>query len=157
MEKELKERIAKAEEGDAAAMLELARYYDKNEKIDEAVRMYERAANQDDNEEVRVNAQFELALCLYNKRNTEESKKKAVKLFEKAARQGHAESQCLFGWCHHIGSFVEKSDEEAVKWYEQAAKQADCPKSRYKILQTELICSIIITEIQNREISLCHT
>ncbi len=48
---------------------------------------------------------------------------KAVKLYRKAAEQGHANAQFCLGCCYFEGKGVEEDKTEAVKWYRKAAEQ----------------------------------
>ena len=55
----------------------------------------------------------------------EEDFTEAVKLFSKAAEQGHIKAQYYLGVCYYNGSGVEKDYTQAVKWYRKAAEQGD--------------------------------
>ena len=43
----------------------------------------------------------------------------------KAAEQGNAEAQGIFGWCYANGKGVTKDEKEAVRWYMKAAQQGN--------------------------------
>jgi TPR repeat protein len=49
----------------------------------------------------------------------------AAKLFEKAAKQGHAKAQTALGFAYHLGRGVPRNDAEAAKWFRKAAEQGD--------------------------------
>ena len=68
-------------------------------------------------------AQFELANMYLKGLGVEQSDFNAVQWFEKAADNGHAESQHLMGGFHQIGQLVKRSDKKAVEWYRKAAEQ----------------------------------
>ena len=50
---------------------------------------------------------------------------KAVKMWEKAAKKGHAKAEFSLGYCYANGVGVEKDVEVAKKWYLEAAEQGD--------------------------------
>ena len=55
--------------------------------------------------------------------NDEENYSEAIQYFRKAAEWGHAEEQCLLGFCFEFGAGVSQDCEQAVYWYRKAAEQ----------------------------------
>lgn len=64
-------------------------------------------------------AQHNLATMYAEEGNFEE----AIKWYQRAAKQDHAESQFSLGLVYHKGDGVNQNLKEAVKWYQRAAKQ----------------------------------
>ncbi len=58
-----------------------------------------------------------------NGTGVEQSYKKAVEWFLKAAKQGLASAQYDLGLMYEFGRGVEQSDEKAREWYQKAADQ----------------------------------
>ncbi len=69
---------------------------------------------------------------LYGKNGVKQSYMEAVKCYQKAGEQGHADAQYDLGWCYEYGVGVEQNYTEAVKWYQKAAEQG------YKFAQFSL-------------------
>ena len=73
-----------------------------------------------------IHQQYLLGLnYFFNKNGIKQDVAKAAKLFEKAAMQGHTESQNNLGWCYSNGFGVEKSFKKAFYLWTLAAKQGD--------------------------------
>jgi hypothetical protein len=53
----------------------------------------------------------------------EKSSKRALRLYELAAAQGHAEAQCALAILHHTGDGVKINCKTALQWYRRAAEQ----------------------------------
>ena len=53
------------------------------------------------------------------------NKSEAVRLYRKAAEQGHAAAQYNLGCMYYNGDGVRQNYSEAMKWYNEAAKQGD--------------------------------
>lgn len=53
------------------------------------------------------------------------NEEEAVKLYHKAAEEGHAIAQLKLGTRYYYGNGVEENREEAVKWYKKAANQGE--------------------------------
>ena len=69
----------------------------------------------------------------------EKEETKAVRLFRKAAEQGHPEAQYQIGECYYEGFNdwgVEVDESEAVKWYRKAAEQG-CYAARLYLTAVE--------------------
>ncbi len=50
---------------------------------------------------------------------------KALDLFFRAAKQGHAKSMTDIGWMHENGFGTQKNDKVALQWYEKAAEKGE--------------------------------
>src|SRR5436305_418920 len=57
---------------------------------------------------------------------------KAVKWYQKAAKQGYAKSQYNLCWCYESGTGIEKDEQKAVEWYQEAAEQGNA-KAQYNL------------------------
>lgn len=55
-----------------------------------------------------------------------------ISYFNKAAKDGDAEAQCLLGLFYNTGVYLKKDYQKAFYWYEQAAKQ-NIPKAQAQI------------------------
>ena len=115
---------ALAEQGDAAAQLELASCYYSGRGVvqsnAEAVKWWKKSAEQGD-----YRAQFDLAHCYLNGHGVTQSRVEAVKWFRKSAEQGYAIAQFWLGGCYAQGWGVAQSWDEAVKWFRKSAEQGD--------------------------------
>lgn len=85
----------------------------------EAVRWYQKAAEQDDLQSIGALAGF----YLWGDYGLEKNIDKAVQLWRKAAESGDASAQCCLGNLYLEGPFVEHNREEAIKWYRKSAQQ----------------------------------
>jgi len=112
----------KAIAGDADAQFNLACYYAENYdtgiKLELAVELYKKAAEQD-----HVGAQNNLGNMYINGNGVISDDKEAVKWYKKSAEQDHDYAQFNLGVMYANGRGVEKDDKEAVKWYTKAAEQ----------------------------------
>ena len=71
-----------------------------------------------------ANAQFELAEIYYKGNGVMKNYDTAFVWFEKAANQGHAESQHQMGHIYEYGvGLVEKENKKAFEWFHKAAEQ----------------------------------
>ena len=66
---------------------------------------------------------YSLGYCYAHGYGVTQDYKEAVKWYELAAKQDHAEAQYKLGGCYHLGYGVKIDRAEVVKWYELAAKQ----------------------------------
>ena len=72
--------------------------------------------------------------------HVQQSSAKAAELYERAARQGHADAQFHLGAMYAHGHGVKKSHEKAVEWYERAAAQGTAlAKFTLGVMQREYI------------------
>ena len=55
----------------------------------------------------------------------EKNPEEAVKLFRRAAEEGHALGQAYLGHCYEEGFGVDRDSEQAVIWLGKAAEQGD--------------------------------
>jgi tetratricopeptide (TPR) repeat protein len=62
---------------------------------------------------------------MYESGDIEADIEKAVEWYEKAAEQGHADSQLALGYLYSTGEGVKKDMKTAKKWFESAAEQED--------------------------------
>ncbi len=108
-----------AEQGDEVAQFMLGCCYKNGEGVQqsdtEAEKWYKQAWQTVAEDEYRIGEGF------FNIKNY----KGAVKCYQKAAEQGHANAQCALGECYECGVGVEQSDTEALKWYKKAAEQGN--------------------------------
>ena len=144
--------LKSANDGDVAAQLELGRYYLRNDRNDEAFKLYKMAADQGDK-----CGQFFLAGCYYYGKGTEKNAVKAheymsasadqgfdyafydlgvfyyqdeenkdielaASFITEAAKRGVFPAQYLLGYFYHKGIGIEKNINEAISWYQKASK-----------------------------------
>ncbi|MES2925088.1 MAG: tetratricopeptide repeat protein [Verrucomicrobiota bacterium] len=118
------ELVAKAQQGDAAAQLELGGIYSKGQGVTkdvaEAVKWLTQAAEQGNAE-----AQMKLGAMYVGGRGVLKNSTEAAKWFTMSANQGNAAAQCQLGRMHMSGAGVPKDDVEAYKWVNLAATQGD--------------------------------
>lgn len=116
--------IAKAEQGDAAAQMELGGIYSKGEGVTKdptaAVKWLTKAAEQGNAE-----AQLKLGVIYVGGRGVLKNSTEAAKWITLSASQGNAAAQCQLGRMHLTGAGVPKDDVEAYKWANLAAAQGD--------------------------------
>lgn len=123
-----KEALKKAQQGDIAAQLKVARIYDDGEGVPEddlkwlewfgkAVKRLTKLAEQGD-----LAAQLKLAEC-YTSSNPYYDPEKRAYWLAKAAAQGSAEAQFQLAECYLRGRGVAKDPEKAVPWLTKAAEQ----------------------------------
>jgi hypothetical protein len=75
-----------------------------------------------------IDEMFKKGLAFYN----EHKLGKAIRLFRKAAKQGHAEAQLYMGNCYQFGQGVFAFDhEKAIEWYLKSAKQGNAAAYYY--------------------------
>ena len=111
------------EQGDAAAMCELALMYDSGEGVaqsyKQAADLYGMAAVQGD-----VRAQVNLGNMYYHGKDIEQSFSKAIALFTLAANQGNAGAQYNLGNSYYRGGEgVDQSNVMAREWWTKAVAQ----------------------------------
>jgi TPR repeat protein len=84
-------------------------------------------------------AQFELAeICFYGTGDQRFDIKAALQWYEKAARNGHVESQYKLGMFYYYGEIVTKDLTKARSWFEKAAAQNHGEaKNRIAMLDSE--------------------
>lgn len=98
-------------------LVNLGRALDKDERHEEAVVAYRKAADQGD--AVGQNA---LGFLYRNGLGVEKSHVEAVKWYQRAAHQGYAPAQFNLGLSYTKGDGVPKSPAKAVSWYTKAAE-----------------------------------
>lgn len=110
----------RAEAGEAAAQLQLARQFSDGGVPDlvSAARWFRRAAEQGNSE-----AQYCLAVRHLNGQGVDQDLSEAVKWLRKAADQGHAGAQDSLGVRYATGQGVPQNEAEALKWFRRAAEQ----------------------------------
>ena len=94
--------------------------YGVEKDYEEAVKWYQEAADQGDEE-----AQNILGDCYRFGWGVEKDYEEAVKWYQEAADQGNADAQRCLGDCYRFGNGVEKNEKKAVEWYREAADQGD--------------------------------
>ena len=116
--------IAKAEQGEAVAQLELGGIYLKGEGVTkdvaEAVKWLSKASALGNSE-----AQMKLGGIYISGRGVLKNSVEAAKWYLMSAEQGNAAAQCQIGRMHLTGVGVPKDDVEAYKWSNLAATQGD--------------------------------
>lgn len=95
------------------------RYYEEK-KYEEAVKWYEKSAEQG-----CIEAQFMVGMCCYDGIGREKDYTEAVKWYKAAAEQGHIDAQYNIATCYHKGNGVNQNDVLAIQWYQKAAMQND--------------------------------
>ncbi|CUP25407.1 FOG: TPR repeat%2C SEL1 subfamily [Bacteroides xylanisolvens] len=117
--KNAKDKILElSNEGDVFAQANVAWGYRKGYDNLEAVKWYQKAAEQG-----LAIAQYKLGTMYEKGRGVEPSDEKAVEWFQKAAEQGLADAQCKLGFMYRNGTGVEQSYAKAAKWFQKAAGQ----------------------------------
>jgi uncharacterized protein len=121
---EIVETKAKAEAGDIAAQLELAKIHEKGEGVvrdqKAAISWYVKAAEQGNEE-----AQMYLAALYIRGERVPKNSTEAAKWYSLAAEQGNVTAQCQIGRMHMMGAGVPKDDVQAYKWSNLAAARGD--------------------------------
>lgn len=115
----------KAEAGDVAAQLDLARCYDSGSGIEknpvEAHKWFLKAAEQGNGRALNaVGISYENGTG-----GVEKDAAEAVKWFRKSAELGSGYGLNSLGRCYEYGKGVQKDLTEAVKWYRQSAEQGN--------------------------------
>ena len=118
--KDVKQYIKAAEQGDAKAQCELGTCYFVRIDYIEAVKWYKKAAEQG-----LAIAQYNLGYCYQDGYGGIRDNYEAVKWYKKAAEQGLAIAQYNLGNCYAKGQGISQDYTEAVKWYSKAAEQGD--------------------------------
>lgn len=77
-------------------------------------------------------AQFNLAMILFDEGNWKEDKVEAAKLFKMVAEKGDAVAQFKFAECLQNGIGIDANPVEAEKFYRQAAKQGET-RSQFRL------------------------
>lgn len=70
-------------------------------------------------------SEYEKGVCYFQGYGVGQDFAKAVKMWKKAAKKGHAKAEFSLGYCYANGVGVEKDVEEAMVWYHEAAEQGD--------------------------------
>jgi TPR repeat protein len=113
---------AKADKGDADALLSLAARYAKGDGVArdpaKAAKYTRKAAEQGS-----ARAQCLLGLLCSNGNGVKVNPAEAAQWFRRAADQGLAEAQFNLGMCYASGEGVPKNVAEAAEWYRKAAAQ----------------------------------
>ena len=80
-----------------------------------------------------VQMQYRVARCYHTGEGTNKDVKAALYWYEKAALNGHLQSQRMMGWAHSTyGDLsIQKSVQEAFRWYKMAADQGDSHAQLY--------------------------
>lgn len=100
-----------------------AKAAEDEDKLDEALFLYEKAAKMGD-----ADAQYKCGVMYCD--NGTRSLDKALYWFEKAAERGHAECQFICGEMYKDGEGVAADPKKALYWYEKAAEQ-DIHRAQY--------------------------
>ncbi len=128
---DLKQLMAKAEQGDLGAQNDLGFRYERGQgvekNLEKAVMWYRKAADAG-----YALAQNNLGIMYRNGAGVEKSDEEALKWFRKSAEQGHAGGQFNVGWMYGNGRGVPLNYEEAVKWYRKSAMQGH-PTALYNL------------------------
>lgn len=121
---EIQSLQAMAEQGDAAAQVELGyRYYEGDGVPDnpaEAVRLFRQAAEQGD-----ARGQCALGVCYAHAIGVDGDEREAARWYRLAAEQGNVVAQLYLAACYELGTGVEANRAEAARWYLEAAGQGD--------------------------------
>lgn len=137
LNEEIRELRRSAENGDAAAQLELANRLRLGHGVDcdkeEAVRWLSKAAEQNNPE-----ATYQLGRCAEDGSGMTRSETKAAKYYRAAAQLGHAKAQYAYGVCLLGAIGCKRNLEEAEKWMEQAANQG-IEKAKMQLEQIRLM------------------
>ncbi|MCQ2192948.1 MAG: sel1 repeat family protein [Paludibacteraceae bacterium] len=155
--KDIEKLTKRAEQGDAAAIRELADYYLEQKNYKNALELYLKLADQNDAEVLRrigyccffqkdykkavewwfkaaemgnPKAQNHLGYSYQNGVGVEQDLKKAVEWYSKAAEGGNAIAQYNLGLCYKKGNGVEQNHEKAVEWFSKAADQGEAGAQR---------------------------
>ena len=114
--------LKKAEQGDAAAQVNLGQAYEAGKEmpkdLGEAVKWYRKAADQGN-----AQGQFYLARLYEQGNGVERDYQMAVHLYRKSSEQGHAGAQNGLGVAYQNGRGVPKEYKEAAIWYRKSADQ----------------------------------
>ena len=103
----------------AEEMVDRANTFLENEQYEDAVKLYQVAAEQKNAE-----ALYHLADCYYSAYGVEVDKEKSFELTRESAELGYADAQYQLGYFYESGDDGFTQDyEEAVKWYKKAADQ----------------------------------
>lgn len=116
--------LERAEKGELAAQVELARIYQNGEGVAKdpgaAEKWWRKAAEQGD-----PNAQFDIGRSLLQGEGVPANVTEGLKWLTQAAEQGHGEAQMLLGGIHISGKWVKKNSIEAAKWFMMSAQQGN--------------------------------
>ena len=111
-----------------------AMLYFKGRHYEDAVKWFEKAANQG-----HVAAQVELAKMYYNGYGVDKNNENAFKWFQEAEKENHLEAQYFLGNMYEHGYGVNKNLSEAIKWYILAAEQG------HLVAQHKLVECLLLT------------
>ncbi|MBF0270789.1 MAG: SEL1-like repeat protein [Magnetococcales bacterium] len=122
---------AKADQGDVAAMREMAERHLKGDGFSKdltvALNWYRQAAKQGD-----AVSRFELATAYASGNGVPKNEEKAAEYYEQAAQQGHPKAQARLAEVLENGHGIKADAAKALEWHEKAAKQGDA-NSQYKM------------------------
>jgi uncharacterized protein len=149
----LKEWMASAEQGDAAAQFHLGDMYAEGKGVAqdsaEAARWYRKAADQGNAE-----AQYNLGLKYEIGAGVPRDNVEAVRLFRRAAEQGNPRAQFRLGGMYETGARVPQDYVEAHIWLNLAASRASGEDRKRYIKARELVAKKMnsrqIAEAQRR-------
>ena len=113
-----------AERGDPAAQFILgtllSKTRDRNRNVPEAVKWYEKSANQG-----LAKAQFALAEIYYQGTDVPENYQEAIKWYQAAARQEFPKAEVALGTLFKEGKAIAKNLAHAAHWYGRAARRGE--------------------------------
>jgi TPR repeat protein len=119
---QVKATRALAEQGDAKAEYDLARYEYWGKGVPQdyiaAAQWFRKAADRGD-----AKSQYWLGYMIYYGRGVGQSNEEALRWYHKSADQGYARAQSTLGSYYFYGHGVAKDDSQAVLWYRKAADQ----------------------------------
>ena len=126
---------AKAEAGDAAAQLKLARAYESGGGVPQddglAAQWYRKAAEQDNSEaQDALGGKYLLGLGL------DKNKEESVKWFQRSARAGNASAMYHLGVAYYNGDGVSINDSLSYAWF-RLAKEAGNPNALAPVQKAE--------------------
>ena len=131
---EMRDLLAKAEQGDMGAQYELGTMYYKGtgveQNYDEALAWYTKAA-----ELGSADAQYNLGEIYHSGSGTDKDDSKAVKYYRQAAEQDLPEAQNMLGNCMKAGLGTDQDFEGAFSWYEKSAQQG-LPEAQFNLAET---------------------
>ncbi len=120
---DIKELEVLANEGDASAQYDLAKYYydlEEDEYLELAVKWLKKSAEQD-----YTKALFDLAILYEDAYGVEEDYEMAMNLFFKAAEKGYTKALTHIADCYFNGEILNCDGEKAYEYYKKAANLGD--------------------------------
>lgn len=127
--------LAKAEQGDPVAQIQLAEKLLATNKLDEAFTWLTQASESGDN-----NAKRKLANLQAQGKWANAERTAGVDTLETLARKGDTESAAILGEAYERGSFVKMDTDKAKAYYSQAAEQGHL-YSKYRLALAEWLAS----------------